>query len=150
MFSTRAISITFSSLMVRMYAGMALSPASCEARHLRSPAMIWNRLSSTCLRVMGCMMPSSRMLLASSCRASGSNSLRGWLGLASIMSMEISLMVELPCGLTASVEMSASSPRPRGLLYLFLIAIVVVCYSFLLMISLASAKWFLLPMASAS
>ena len=128
MFSTSAISMTFSSLIVRMYAGMAVSPASCDALQRRSPAIIWNLSSSTWRNVMGCIMPISRMLLASSCKAVSSNSLRGWLGLASIWLNGISFIVELPWGRTSSVEMSASSPRPNALPYLFFTAILFVWF----------------------
>ena len=145
MFSTRAISMTFSSLMVRMYAGIAFRPAICDARQRRSPAIIWKRLSATCLSVMGWMMPISLMLMASSCSDSSSNSRRGWLGFASIWSMAISLMVELPCVRTFSVEMRASRPRPSALYFLC-----TAIYLFLLMISFASIRWFLLPVESAS
>ena len=154
MFSTRAISMTFSSLMVRIYAGMVVSPASCEALQRRSPAMIWKRSWSTCRSVMGCTMPSWRMELASSSRATGSNSRRGWLGLASICCSGTSLMVLLPCVLTDSVEMSASSPRPSALV--LTLRLYFLCtgmsYPFLLcsMISLARDRWLRAPAESAS
>ena len=102
---------------------MAVSPAICEALHRRSPAIIWYLSSATCLNVVGCIMPISRMLLASSCNAVWSSSLRGWLGFASIWLSGISFIVELPCGRTSSVDIKASSPRPSAFPYLFFTAV---------------------------
>src|SRR5574344_574657 len=63
-------------------------------------------------------MPISFILVASSCRDCGSNSRRGWLGLASISSIAISLIVDEPCGRTSSVDIKASRPRPKELYFL--------------------------------
>ena len=115
MFSTSAISITFSSVMVRIYAGMAVSPTICDALHRLSPAIIIYLPSASCLTVIGCMMPISLIDAASSCSACSSKSRRGWLGLATMRSTGTSLMVDEPCVLTSSVDIRASRPRPSAL-----------------------------------
>ena len=83
------------------------------------------------------MIPISAMESASSCKAIGSNSRRGWLGFTDILSSSISLMDDDPEVFTSSLDIRASSPRPTYLL-------------FLVIISLAKAKWFLAPVDSAS
>ena len=82
------------------------------------------------------MIPISAMESASSCKAIGSNSRRGWLGFTDILSSSISLMDDDPEVFTSSLEIRSSSPRT----YLL----------FLVIISLAKAKWFLAPVDSAS
>ena len=89
-----------------------MSPANWEARQRRSPAIIWYFAPVTLRTVIGWMMPNSRILVASSCRASWSNSRRGWLGLGSICAISISLRFELPSVCTSLVSIRASSPRP--------------------------------------
>lgn len=111
---------------------------------------------------------------ASSCKAMGSNSRRGWFGLTEILLSSISLIEEEPDVLTSSLDISASSPRPNAnfsvLPYLFFMfqadtgnsrtfpGYGSLCtgdslygfYLFLLIISLAKARWFLAPVDSAS
>ena len=77
------------------------------------------------------MIPISAMESASSCKAIGSNSRRGWLGFTDILSSSISLMDDDPEVFTSSLDIRA---------YLL----------FLVIISLAKAKWFLAPVDSAS
>lgn len=92
------------------------------------------------------MIPISAMESASSCKAIGSNSRRGWLGFTEILSSSISLMDDDPEVFTSSLDIRASSPRPNAnffvLPYTYLL--------FLVIISLAKAKWFLAPVDSAS
>ena len=66
------------------------------------------------------MMPISAIESASSCRAIGSNSRRGWFGFTEILLSSTSLMEEEPEVLTSSfVEISASSPLPSANFFLY-------------------------------
>ena len=78
------------------------------------------------------MIPISAMESASSCKAIGSNSRRGWLGFTDILSSSISLMDDDPEVFTSSLDIRASSPRPNAnffctAIYLFAIS----CYNFI-------------------
>lgn len=92
------------------------------------------------------MIPISAMESASSCKAIGSNSRRGWLGLTDILLNSISLIEDEPEVFTSSLDIKASSPRPNAnfsvLPYAYLL--------FRVIISLAKAKWFFAPVDSAS
>ena len=89
------------------------------------------------------MIPISAMESASSCKAIGSNSRRGWLGFTDILSSSISLMDDDPEVFTSSLDIRASSPRPNANFFCTYLL-------FLVIISLAKAKWFLAPVDSAS
>src|ERR1051326_1871454 len=111
------------SLAMRMYAGMVVSPAICEARNLRSPEINWYWSYPIFLTVTGWMMPCSLMELARSSRACVSKSVRGWKGLATICETGM-LLTEPATAVSAflfdvisvsAFSSNALNPLPRAL-----------------------------------
>lgn len=72
------------------------------------------------------MIPISAMESASSCKAIGSNSRRGWFGFTDILSSSISLMDDDPEVFTSSLDIRASSPRPNANFFLY--CHILICY----------------------
>src|SRR6266550_9257596 len=80
------ISSAVSSSSSSTSAGMVARPASFAARQRRSPATSWYRFWPSGRTRIGWRTPCSRTEAASSCRASMSNTVRGWFGFDSMLS----------------------------------------------------------------